>query len=160
MSSSCEGEIILEVDEHKPTTAAGGITLASLHQRHPMRLLPANRSKLPDTALLPREREAKEWGKRFKAVLPISDWLPRYGRDCGIHKSMRAPEMSDSEAVKDGLRRDLVAGMVIGIMLVPQVRAARPPLSLLLLIKQSPPCEFNSFLRLHIFHSACYGLCC
>ena len=107
--------------DHQRRPGSGAVkTVASLRRRFHETEKPLRRSALPPGDLLPRERASRDWKLRLKAMVPIVEWLPKYGKDCSLYKSGRAPELSDSDAVWDGLRRDAVAGIVIGIMLVPQ----------------------------------------
>ena len=79
---------------------------------------PRHRANLPKEELTEKEQERKSWGALARVLCPIADWLPKYGYDCAMYTGCASEGVKTP--VRDGLRRDIVAGMVIGIMLVPQ----------------------------------------
>jgi SulP family sulfate permease len=79
---------------------------------------PRHRSKLPKEQLTEKEQEQRSWSATARGFFPIAEWLPKYGYDCQMHKGCASE--GTKQPVKDGLRRDIMAGFVIGIMLVPQ----------------------------------------
>lgn len=74
---------------------------------------PVHRTKLPASEKTEAELDAESWSTRVKGLLPILEWAPKYGRDCKYHAG-------SGEPFRENVRRDVLAGMVIGVMLVPQ----------------------------------------
>ena len=74
---------------------------------------PVHRTKLPASEKTEAELDAESWSTRAKGLLPILEWAPKYGRDCKYHAG-------SGEPFRENVRRDVLAGMVIGVMLVPQ----------------------------------------
>jgi len=63
------------------------------------------------------------WKLQLKNLLPIIDWASNYGKDTKYYKGTRhkdGDQKGEYIGWKDCLRRDVLAGVVIGIMLVPQ----------------------------------------
>ena len=80
--------------------------------------IPRHRAKLPKEELTQEEQQRRSWTAMARGFFPITEWLPKYGYDCAMHKGCASEGVK--KPVQDGLRRDIVAGFVIGIMLVPQ----------------------------------------
>jgi MFS superfamily sulfate permease-like transporter len=75
---------------------------------------PQKRGSLAAHELTDAERLEKSLRVRLKRLAPIVEWLPKYGQDNAYWKA------TPGATTGDGVRRDVVAGVVIGIMLVPQ----------------------------------------
>lgn len=85
---------------------------------HTIAALPApqkavHRRSLPAAERTAVEREETSWRSALARRAPILEWAPKYGRDCKYHEG-------SGEPFKENLRRDTIAGVVIGVMLVPQ----------------------------------------
>jgi MFS superfamily sulfate permease-like transporter len=89
-------------------------SVADIEATFSARTAPRRRSALPKHELTDAERAEKSVRRRLKSLAPLTEWLPRYGRDNRYWKA------THGATPMDGVRRDLVAGIVIGIMLVPQ----------------------------------------
>ena len=74
---------------------------------------PIHRRQLPASEKTEAELEEESWSTRAKGLLPILEWAPKYGKDCKYHAGSGDP-------FRENMRRDVIAGVVIGIMLVPQ----------------------------------------
>ena len=74
---------------------------------------PMHRRQLPASEKTEAELEEESWSTRAKGLLPILEWAPKYGKDCKYHAGSGDP-------FRENMRRDVIAGVVIGIMLVPQ----------------------------------------
>jgi hypothetical protein len=98
---------IKAVSDPDPISAADVRALAPCADR------PLHRSKLSTAELTDRERKAKSVCTKLKGLLPIIDWLPKYGKDNLYYDATCTSK-------GEGLRRDMIAGLVIGVMLVPQ----------------------------------------
>ena len=80
--------------------------------------VPRHRAKLPKEELTQKEQEQRSWSALARVVFPIAEWLPKYGSDCVLHEGCASKGVKTP--IRDGLRRDIVAGVIIGIMIIPQ----------------------------------------
>mmetsp|Transcript_14038 Transcript_14038/g.32706 ORF Transcript_14038/g.32706 Transcript_14038/m.32706 type:complete len:773 (+) Transcript_14038:129-2447(+) len=84
---------------------------------------PKHRAKIPVDQRKQEEQDAVNWKLQMKNLLPILDWASNYGKDTKYYKGTRhtdGDQKGEYVGWKDCLRRDVLAGIVIGIMLVPQ----------------------------------------
>jgi len=79
---------------------------------------PIHRSALPKEKWTASERDLNSWSSTLRGFVPITDWLPNYGYDCAMY--VGCASKGEASPVKSGLQRDIIAGLVVGIMLVPQ----------------------------------------
>mmetsp|Transcript_31373 Transcript_31373/g.61126 ORF Transcript_31373/g.61126 Transcript_31373/m.61126 type:complete len:696 (-) Transcript_31373:317-2404(-) len=75
---------------------------------------PLHRKTLKKEDLTQQERSERQCSRRVKGLLPILDWLPKYGKDNQFYQG------SAGASKWDGIRRDFICGVVIAVMLVPQ----------------------------------------
>jgi SulP family sulfate permease len=93
------------------------VTVSDIEAVFPERRAPRRRAALPVAELTQSERAEKSHARRLRQLAPIVDWLPRFGRDNSYYKA------TPGATLADGVRRDVITGIVIGIMLVPQSMA-------------------------------------
>ena len=93
-------------------------TYAAVKGRFGENTKPLHRAKLRPEQLTDRELRARSWKRHLRTLFPIAEWLPRYGHSCSLYDGCASKGCE--KPIRDSLRRDVITGIVIGIMLIPQ----------------------------------------